>query len=1087
MFSTVRLGPFDLHGELDRGAMGQVWHGTHRASRLPVAVKCILVERARERKFRAAFISEVRQLARLDHPSVVSVYDFGEISGEAAEASSGQLTAGSPYLAMEYVSGGSLARYAGRPLPWRDLRRVLQALLDSLAHAHARGVLHRDIKPANLLVATSADPRPGLKLSDFGLAHALQEDEGQLTRAGTPQYMSPEQVAGDLQRQGPWSDLYAVGCVAWELAAGMPPFSGPVLDVLAMHCSAPVPALPSHAEAPPGLIEWIRVLMEKDPKARFRCAADAAFALRSWTDDDDLDLRDSWLDFEPRAGLATLPALAGSTLDELPSRTRASARAPMPSDWRRVEAPDARLIGAGLALFALRAAPCVGRTDERDRIWAALARVRETGSGAVLALVGEPGVGKTHLATWISERAVEVGAASAVRATHAAVPAADDGIPGLFTRALRLSWLSGDLASRVARALDEDGEDDVEEHALVARIVSGAPGVGIDARAAALRRFLARRARMRPVVAAIDDAQWGPDTLAVIERVGLEGLPVLFLVCSRAALPLTTVAVEPLDERGQAELVDRILPLEPKLAAEIRRESRGIPMYVPRVVSHWVRRGVLESGPTGFGLRSGERPMFPDDLFAVWRGPAERVVRHHPADALFAAAALGQRVDAAEWEAACAALGVAASPGMIDAMVVAGLAERRRSGWAFTHEFARGTSERLAQEAGRWADVNAACATVVPSGARRGRHLLLAGRAGEAVDPLLDGAEVAHAAGRHREAGDLLDLADLAVAGSGLPQGAHERGRCVLVRLRALVAAGDATEADRLATRLITAARRHGWTDVLAGALRYRGDLVLRAGDSAAAEGLYLQAMQWSGARERAHVELMLGVVARQRGERDRALGRLRAALDRYRELGDAQGEADARVEIFGTSWALSSGFLDDTEEIESAIRGYAEAGNPLAQGRAENTLGECLRHTGRPIEAEAMYRRAADHLDRIGSNYRIFPLLNLVILFLAAGRDQDASEGVVACREALRHRPRENLSPYVCLMEAALAAVAGDWAGFDALLEQTEAAVESRGLVDRDLVTLAREAARRCRAAGDLPRSVRAEGLAAAQERALA
>lgn len=1086
MFSTIPLGPFDLHGEIDRGAMGQVWHGTHRATRLPVAVKCILVEQARERRFRVAFNSEVRQLARLDHPGVVSVYDFGEISRETAEASSGQLTAGSPYLTMEYVSGGSLARYGGRPLPWRDLRRVLQALLDSLAHAHARGVLHRDIKPANLLVATSADPRPGLKLSDFGLAHALQEEEGQLARGGTPQYMSPEQIAGDLQRQGPWSDLYAVGCVAWELAAGMPPFAGPVLDVLAMHCTAPVPALPSRAEAPPGLIEWIRVLMEKDPHDRFRCAADAAFALRSWTEDDDLDLRDSWLDFEPRAGLATLPAHGSITFDDLPASTRANVRPPMPPDWRREEAPDARLTGAGLALFALRSAPCVGRKAERDEVWAALARVRETGSGAVLALVGEPGIGKSHLATWISERAVEVGVATSLRATHSAVPAAEDGVPGLFARALRLSWLPGDVASRTASALAHDGEHDEEEHALVTRIVTGAPGVGIDARAAALRRFLERRARSRAVVATIDDAQWGPDTLAVIDRMGLEGLPVLFLVCSRAALPLPTLAVAPLDEREQAELVERILPLEPRLAAEVRRESRGIPMYVPRLVAHWVRRGVLESGPAGFALRAGERPMFPDDLFAVWRAPTERVLRHHSSDALFAGAALGQRVDAAEWAAACAALGADLASGPVDALVVAGLAEHRREGWAFIHEFARGTCERLAQESGRWVQVNAACAQVVPPGARQGRHLLLADRARDAVDPLLDGASVAHAAGRQREAADLLDLADLAVARANAAPEAPERGRCLLVRLRTLVAAGDASEADRLAIRLITAARRHGWTEALAAALRYRGDIALRAGDAAAAEGLYLQAMQSADRREKAHVELMLGVLARQRGERDRALARLRAALDRYRELDDAEGEADARVEIFGTSWALSSGFLDDTEEIESAIRGYADAHNPLAQGRAENTLGEFLRHTGRTIEAEAMYRRAAEHLDRIGSNYRIFPLLNLVILFLASGRDPDASVGVLACRAALRQRPRENLSPYLCLMEAALAAASTDWATFDGLLAQTEAAVEARGLVDRDLVTLAREVARRCRTNGDLTRGARAEELARTQERGL-
>jgi serine/threonine protein kinase len=119
---------------------------------------------------------------------------------------------------MELVRGGTLHDVCGR-LRWSACRGVLHGLLDALAHAHARDVLHLDIKPANVLLEPVGEQRVRPRLGDFGLSGIAAD--GRRT-AGTPQYMSPEQFRGrDL---GPWSDLYAVGCLAWTLVTGRPPF-----------------------------------------------------------------------------------------------------------------------------------------------------------------------------------------------------------------------------------------------------------------------------------------------------------------------------------------------------------------------------------------------------------------------------------------------------------------------------------------------------------------------------------------------------------------------------------------------------------------------------------------------------------------------------------------------------------------------------------------------------------------------------------------------------------------------------------------------------------------------------------------------
>ncbi|MBT3222802.1 MAG: serine/threonine protein kinase, partial [Proteobacteria bacterium] len=225
--------------------MGEVWAAMHLEHKLTVAVKVLTARRAINPDFRKAFYREARAMAGLNHPNIVTIFDYGELSIEAELASHRRLIAGTTYLAMELANAGTLSSLRGR-FTWRMLKVHLLSLLDALAHAHARGVIHKDLKPANILLGGD---KGAVKLTDFGLAHALESEEASTdtpfqSLGGTPAYMAPEQFDGDNRLLGPWTDLYAFGCLAWAMVHGKPPFGRKNWVAVANgHLHAPLPPL----------------------------------------------------------------------------------------------------------------------------------------------------------------------------------------------------------------------------------------------------------------------------------------------------------------------------------------------------------------------------------------------------------------------------------------------------------------------------------------------------------------------------------------------------------------------------------------------------------------------------------------------------------------------------------------------------------------------------------------------------------------------------------------------------------------------------------------------------------------------------
>ena len=258
------VGRYELLRELGRGGAATVYLARQTDLGRLVALKELTALPVSDPSTARRFVRESRLAASLNHPNVVTVHDFFEDNG-------------TPYIAMEYLERGSL-RPVMRGLGFAQAARALEGLLAGLAFAHERGIVHRDLKPENLLI--SGDDR--VKIADFGIAKVTDEAHETTaltvkgTTIGTPTYMSPEQAMG--REIGPWTDLYAVGVIAFELLAGRTPFDtgGAPMAILLRHVNeAPLELTTVDPSADPRLSDWIARLLVKEPERRAQSAATA--------------------------------------------------------------------------------------------------------------------------------------------------------------------------------------------------------------------------------------------------------------------------------------------------------------------------------------------------------------------------------------------------------------------------------------------------------------------------------------------------------------------------------------------------------------------------------------------------------------------------------------------------------------------------------------------------------------------------------------------------------------------------------------------------------------------------------------------
>lgn len=247
------IGPYRIIEQLGQGGMATVYKAYHAALDRYVALKVLHLAFHEDKTFLGRFQREARVVAKLEHTSIVPIYDYAEHEKR-------------PYLVMKYIEGETLkARLSRGPLTAAEISQVVDAVGSALAYAHIQGILHRDIKPSNVLINEDGQ----MYLADFGLARIAQAGESTLSSdsiMGTPQYISPEQARGDKELDA-GTDIYSFGVMMYELVVGQVPFSADTpFSIIHDHIYSPLPMPRSLNKKVPESVE--RVLLKALAKER---------------------------------------------------------------------------------------------------------------------------------------------------------------------------------------------------------------------------------------------------------------------------------------------------------------------------------------------------------------------------------------------------------------------------------------------------------------------------------------------------------------------------------------------------------------------------------------------------------------------------------------------------------------------------------------------------------------------------------------------------------------------------------------------------------------------------------------------------
>ncbi|MFN7144778.1 MAG: hypothetical protein ACK4YP_13460, partial [Myxococcota bacterium] len=515
--------------------------------------------------------------------------------------------------------------------------------------------------------------------------------------AGTPAYMAPEAFVGDVGALGPWTDLYALGCLAWELVSGAPPFAGScVEDVMAGALHGDLPPLVAGA-FPPGLEAWLARLLVKDPRSRFRLAADARHALLALD-----DTREAWAEARRHNLSASTTWLNPATLPAPAARPPASEVTaspievppfpPMPAD---AEVEPVPRHGAALALVGLRTPRMIGRTVERAAFWAALGAVHASARARVAVVVGPAGSGRTRLLQWVGESAHETGAARVVWRVAGRLDALPD---------------EGSIAGdRPLLVIVDDADTDpaglaFAEHVLRLRPIADLPVLVVCA--------LRRESLAEPVLAAQVEALIAAGADAAL-RVDLDAMSV----------------------PSMEALVHQVLRLDDALGFDLVRRSDGNPGFAVGAVAEWARRGVIVAERGRYRLAPGASAAVPDTLEHLGTGRTDHVLsgaRDEDRRATALLAAIDERVPVARWMALCAAIGAVPSPDWLDQLLAADVVRADDRGLSPASPAIRAHLVAASKARGEWRAMHAAIAAALaaepaPDALALGRHRIESG------------------------------------------------------------------------------------------------------------------------------------------------------------------------------------------------------------------------------------------------------------------------------------------------------------------------------------------------------------------------
>lgn len=987
------IGPYTLLEQIGRGGMGEVYRAL-APSGAKVAIKVLKPELTGHPEVRRRFTREARAAARLEHPHIVRLVDFGSERGEY-------------YLVMELVTGGSLAAWRVDPPDGGTLVEVFHQLLRALGYAHSRGVVHRDLKPENVLLSFDDEGHPCAKIMDFGVVFFRDERDfdvsGIQAVVGTPAYMAPEQGLS-LCDACPATDLYSFGVMIFEFLCGRRPYHGEsTAGTVVAHVKEPIPPL----EPRPGfeidgdLEGFVRRLLAKDPAHRFLFAADARRAL------DRVRIRGA------AAGSRSVaaPADAQAPLDETLLRT--------------VIRPIAGIVGAepepssAYRLFGLREPPFEGRDELLAELRASVVDALDSGRGGVTLLAGEMGLGKSRILRHLRESLEEPGRVQVWAGSYDGRPEGPEvGYRQALRRGLGVAGLSpAELRVRVAQILARQQVDDAWELEAVCELLLPDQGVRelllADERAefAAVDRVLRRAGRDRPVLLVLDDLHLGDgDALRMLswllhnpdrsgawyalgtyrsEFVGGDTAFARALEAFRSAPHpwVDEVALSRLGGRELEAILASCVPLDRGLAAAMATRAEGNPLVAVELLRHVVDSGKLE----GFGVAPAPEEVLVGVPSAVATLVERRVDEASAPDPSAAAvwerlAFVGLRFGAELGRAAVVGR-VVETDAAFDAAVELGLLHgvlhaTEEDGLRFDSGLMRDALLERARRRGDWRRVHgevgeakaARFGAPLSRGARRAatrgdnaievaRHFDLAGRADDAAPWYRAAAEHAEAHDRMERAVEAWDGLLALAPGLGGPALAVEasigaaRARLKLARLEG--ARGLAMQAEALAVSASLSPPVQARL-VLADVARLEGDL-------REARHLYGHAAGIAETpEERARAWLGLGLLELRDGRLPEAERHTLAAREAFRSIGDDAAAAEASLQLART--ALATGLADEALGVAREARAeFARLERRRGVASSDLALGDIALERGDAAGSRAAYEAALAPLSALG------------------------------------------------------------------------------------------------------------------------